>query len=53
MKQKKIRDTPTELFVPYGYDFEDIYEVEDEEMELGEPVFEEEVIVKYGRKNEK
>ena len=53
MKQKNKRDTPTELFVPYGYNFEDVYDVEDEEMELGKPLYEEEVTVKYGRKNEK
>ena len=54
MKQNNIRDTPkTEILVPFGYNFEDIYDVEDVGEELGKPVVEEEVIVKYGRKNEK
>ena len=48
MKNKNIRDTPAELHVPYGYEFEDLYDTETPE-ELGEPILEEEVTVSFGR----
>lgn len=53
MKRKNIRDTPAELFVPYGYEFEDIYDTDDIGMNMGEPVLEEEVTVHFGSKGEK
>jgi hypothetical protein len=48
MKKRKIR---TELHVPYGYEFEDLYDTEVPE-ELGEPILEEEVTVSFGRSNQ-
>lgn len=53
MKRKNIRDTPAELFVPDGYEFEDIYDTADNDMDMGKPVIEEEVTVHFGRKGEK
>lgn len=48
MKKRKIR---TELHVPYGYEFEDLYDTEVPE-ELGKPILEEEVTVSFGRSNQ-
>lgn len=48
MKKRKIR---TELHVPYGYEFEDLYDTDVPE-ELGEPILEEEVTVSFGRSNQ-
>ena len=50
MKKKNIRDTPIELFVPYGYEFDDLYDTETPE-ELGEPIMEEEVKVRFGKED--
>lgn len=53
MKKKNIREIPAELFVPDGYKFEDLYDVVDNEMDMGKPVLEEKVTVHFGRKGEK
>ena len=50
MKNKNIRDTPAELHVPYGYEFDELYDTETPD-ELGVPIKEEEVEVSFGRKN--
>lgn len=47
MKKRKIT---TELYVPYGYEFEDLYDTDVPE-ELGEPILKEEVTVSFGRSN--
>jgi hypothetical protein len=52
MKKRHIRDTPAELHVPYGYEFDDLYDTETPE-ELGEPIKEEEVQISFGRKDDK
>lgn len=51
MFKKKIRDTPAELFVPKGYSFDELYDTEIPE-ELGEPIKEEGVTVRFGRDDE-
>ena len=52
MKKKNIRDTPIELFVPFGYEFDDLYDTETPE-ELGEPIMQEEVKVRFGKEDKK
>lgn len=52
MKKKNIRDTPIELFVPYGYGFDELYDTQTPE-ELGEPIKEEEVKVRFGKEDKK
>ena len=53
MKSENIRDTPINLFVPDGYEFEEVYDTDDNGMDMGKPVFEEEVTIHFGRKGEK
>lgn len=48
MKKKNIKDTTAELFVHEGYEFEDLYDVDDNEMDMGKPVLEEEATVHFG-----
>ena len=50
MKNKNIRDTPAELHVPYGYEFDELYDTVTPD-ELGEAIKEEEVKVYFGRKD--
>ena len=52
MKKKNIRDTPIELLVPYGYGFDDLYDTETP-VELGEPIRQEEVKVRFGKEDKK
>lgn len=52
MKKKHIRDTPAELSVAYGYEFDELYDTETPE-ELGEPIEEEEVSICFGRDEQK
>lgn len=52
MSYKNIRDTPAELHVPYGYEFDELYDTEAPE-ELGKPILEEEVTVSFGRIDKK
>ena len=51
MRKKHTRDTP-ELHVPYGYEFDDLYDTEVPE-DYGEPILQEEVTVSFGRKDDK
>ena len=51
MRNRNIRDTPAELHVPYGYEFDELYDTETPD-ELGEAIQEEEVKVYFGRKDE-
>lgn len=48
---KKIRDTP-ELNVPSGYEFGEIYEIDDTGYGFDKPIVEEEVNVHFGGRNE-
>lgn len=50
MKKKHVRENLTELEVEYGYEFDELYDTEAPE-ELGEPIKEEEVSVRFGRKD--
>lgn len=50
--KRKNKNYPAELQVPYGYEFDELYDTEAPD-ELGEPIMEEEVTVHFGRKNEK
>lgn len=52
MKKKHIRDTPAELSVAYGYEFDELYDTEMPE-ELGEAIEEEEVSIRFGRDEQK
>lgn len=52
MRKKHIRDRLTELNVAYGYEFDELYDTETPE-ELGEPIKEEEVAVRFGRDEQK
>ena len=48
----KIRDTP-EIFVPEGYDLTDVIDVDGDGYFDEQPLFTEEITVKYERNNEK
>lgn len=52
MKKKHKRNQPAELSVTYGYEFDELYDTVTPE-ELGEPIEEEEVTVRFGRDEQK